>query len=398
MTEGDTLNGEKKATVDDEQLPLIIRMPVDVRSLALTVIAATLAILLIQFAQSVLIPITLGVLLSYALTPIVSALARIHVPRALGAAIALALLVGSVGIGIYTLSDNAMAIVADVPQAARRLRERVVTHRTQPSGMFTQVQQAAKEIEKTADMATTMPDDTRSTLGSRDAVQRVQIVQPAFKASDYIWMGGVGLFGFLGQAVVILFLVYFLLLTGDLFKRKLVRIAGPTLSKRKVTVQILDDINSQIESFIKVQVVTSLVVAVATGTALWWLGLDNFADVGTARRPGQPHSVSGPDRSQRRTRRRRVPAVQRSRTDGVRLRYGAADYRSRGLLADAGAFEPGGADESGGDLCRPVVLDLDVGRMGHRAGGADAHDDQEHLRSRRGLSVGWGAAGRMTKC
>jgi predicted PurR-regulated permease PerM len=277
MTEGDTLNGEKKATVDDEQLPLIIRMPVDIRSLALTVIAATLAILLIQFAQSVLIPITLGVLLSYALTPIVSALARIHVPRALGAAIALALLVGSVGIGIYTLSDNAMAIVADVPQAARRLRERVVTHRTQPSGMFTQVQQAAKEIEKTADMATTMPDDTRSTLGSRDAVQRVQIVQPAFKASDYIWMGGVGLFGFLGQAVVILFLVYFLLLTGDLFKRKLVRIAGPTLSKRKVTVQILDDINSQIESFIKVQVVTSLVVAVATGTALWWLGLDNFA-------------------------------------------------------------------------------------------------------------------------
>jgi predicted PurR-regulated permease PerM len=279
MTEGDTRNGEKKATVEPvepEQLPLIIRMPVDIRSLALTVIAASLAILLLQYAQSVLIPIALGVLISYALTPIVGSLARLHVPRAIGAALALALLVGGVGVGIYTLSDEAMAIVADVPQTARRLRERVLTHRTQAPGMLTQVQQAAQAIEKTADVATSVTEDPRSG-GSRDAVQRVQIVQPAFKASDYIWMGGVGLFGFLGQAVVILFLVYFLLLTGDLYKRKLVKIAGPTLSKKKVTVQILDDINDQIENFIKVQVVTSLVVAVATGAALWWLGLQNFA-------------------------------------------------------------------------------------------------------------------------
>jgi predicted PurR-regulated permease PerM len=280
MTEGDTRDGEKKATVEPvepEQLPLIIRMPVDIRSLALTVIAVSLAILLLQYAQSVLIPITLGVLISYALTPIVGSLARLHVPRAIGAALALALLVGGVGVGIYTLSDEAMAIVADVPQAARRLRERVITHRTQAPGMLTQVQQAAKEIEKTADVATSVTEDPRPSAGARDAVQRVQIVQPAFKASDYIWMGGVGLFGFLGQAIVILFLVYFLLVSGDLFKRKLVKIAGPTLSKKKVTVQILDDINAQIENFIKVQVVTSLVVAVATGAALWWFGLENFA-------------------------------------------------------------------------------------------------------------------------
>jgi predicted PurR-regulated permease PerM len=276
MTEGDTQNGESKVTVEDEQVPLLIRMPVDIRSLALTVIAAALTIFILQYAQSVLIPITLGVLISYALMPLVSAFARVRIPRVVGAALALALVVGSAGIGVYTLSDEAMAIVADVPQAAKRLRERIINHRSSSSTVLTQVQEAAKELEKTADVATSVADDPRPG-GNRDAIQRVQMVQPAFKASDYLWMGGVGLFGFLGQAIVILFLAYFLLITGDLYKRKLVKIAGPTLSKKKVTVQILDDINLQIESFIKVNVITSLIVAVATAGALWWLGLENYA-------------------------------------------------------------------------------------------------------------------------
>jgi predicted PurR-regulated permease PerM len=81
--------------------------------------------------------------------------------------------------------------------------------------------------------------------------------------------------GFGTQFVLVLFLVYFFLVTGDLYKRKVVKIAGPTLTKKKITVQILDEINQQIENFMRVQVFTSVVVAVATGLALWWLGVAN---------------------------------------------------------------------------------------------------------------------------
>jgi predicted PurR-regulated permease PerM len=251
--------------------PLVIQMPVDVRSLALSVIASLALVLMLQYAESVLIPIVIGILISYALSPMVAAMAKGHIPRAIGAAVAVLVLVGSIGAGAYTLSDEARSIVANVPEAARRLRERVSAHRTERDTMLTQVQDAAKEIEKTADAATADADPRRG------PVQKVEVVQPAFRASDYLWMGGVGLFGFLGQFVMILFLSYFLLVTGDLYKRKFVKIAGPTLSKKKVTVQILDEINSQIENFIKVQVLTSVIVAVATGAALWWLGLQNFA-------------------------------------------------------------------------------------------------------------------------
>ena len=92
----------------------------------------------------------------------VAALERYHLPRFVGAAIAVSLLVGGLGLGVYTLSDEATAIVATIPEASRRIRDRVITQRRQNTNtIISQVQEAAKEIEKTADAATTPPEDAR---------------------------------------------------------------------------------------------------------------------------------------------------------------------------------------------------------------------------------------------
>ena len=47
--------------------PLVIRMPVDVRSLSLSILAGLAVIISLQYAQSVLIPVVLGILLSLSL-------------------------------------------------------------------------------------------------------------------------------------------------------------------------------------------------------------------------------------------------------------------------------------------------------------------------------------------
>ena len=281
MEERVTPDGEKKAA-DRTQRPKSegpARHPHAGRraQLSLSVIAALAVIIALQHAQIGAHPGRARVLLSYALSPIVDSLARLHVPRAVGAAVAVALLVGSIGIGVYTLSDEAVAIVAKVPEAAQRSAS--ASRRTQPAEQRRRSSsRSSRRRKRSRRRLTSRPRPTSRERRARgDQVQRVQIVEPAFRASDYIWMGGVGLFGFLGQFAVILFLVYFLLVTGDLYKRKMVKIAGPTLAKKSVTVQILDEINQQIESFIKVQLITSLIVAVATGFALWAFGVENFA-------------------------------------------------------------------------------------------------------------------------
>ena len=255
--------------IDSPPVAATLAGPVDIRNVSLSILTVVAVILMLQYMQPVLIPVALGILISYALWPIVTALARIKVPRAIGAAVAVIVFVGAIGFTFYTFSDEAMGIIRDIPPAARSLRERIEARKSKASETaLEQVQEAATEIDKAAAKASEPTVQTRG-------VQKVEVVQPSFRISDYVGMGG-GIIPLGGQFVVILFLVYFMLVTGDLFKRKLVRIAGPTLTRKKITVQILDEINRQIESFIKVQVLTSALVGTATALALWWFGVHHF--------------------------------------------------------------------------------------------------------------------------
>src|SRR3546814_553012 len=74
---------------------------------------------------------------------------------------------------------------------------------------------------------------------------------------------------------MVLFLVFFAPLSGDTFKRKLVRLTGPSLSNKKITVQILDDINTSIQKYMLMLLVTNSLLSLTMWAALHWIGLDN---------------------------------------------------------------------------------------------------------------------------
>lgn len=241
--------------------------------LAIALVSTVALIYALQWAQSVLVPVVIGILVAYAVEPPVSWMERRKVPRAVGAAIALTVLLAILGVGAYTLSGQVLQIVRQVPEAAQRIRERV-RDRNMQSGALGEVQKAANELQKTAEVASAQSEPKRDP--STPAVQRVEVVEPAFDAKSYLYWGGMNLIGAAGQFAVIVFLVYFFLVTGDLYKRKIVKIAGPALWQKKLTVQILDEINVQISSFIRVQVLTSFIVAVATAAALWFLGVRQY--------------------------------------------------------------------------------------------------------------------------
>jgi predicted PurR-regulated permease PerM len=76
---------------------------------------------------------------------------------------------------------------------------------------------------------------------------------------------------------MVLFLTYFLLASGDAFRRKWVVLSGPTLSRRRITVQVLDEIGHQVKRYLAVQLLSSVAVGVASGLAFWAIGLDNAA-------------------------------------------------------------------------------------------------------------------------
>jgi predicted PurR-regulated permease PerM len=250
------------------------RVDVNARSIALTIIAAAAAMFILEWASEVFIPIVLSILISYALEPIVLGLIRLRIPRVVGSALVVATVAGTFGYTAYALSDDATAIIASLPDAAAKLRQALRHDRGAP-GAIENVKRAAEELQKTADEAAGANPVPRG-------VQRVQIEAPTIDVRQYLSWGSASLVAFSGQAVLVIFFVFFLLASGDLFKRKLVKLVGPSLEQKKITVQILNEIDSQIERFLFVRVVTSIVVGVATWLAFRMVGLEQAGVWGIA--------------------------------------------------------------------------------------------------------------------
>ena len=248
--------------------------PVDVnaRSMMLIVIAAAAAMFVLQWASEVFIPIVLSVLISYALEPIVVGLIRLRLPRMLASGLVVASMAGTFGYTGYALSDDAAAIVASLPDAAVKLRRAMRHGKT---SAIESVNRAAQELQKTA-------DEAAGKNPAPNGVQRVQIEEPTIDVKQYVSWGSASVVAFARQAVLVVFFVFFLLASGDLFKRKLVKLVGPSLEKKKITVQILNEIDVQIERFLFVRVITSVAVGVATWLAFRFIGLEQAGVWGIA--------------------------------------------------------------------------------------------------------------------
>ena len=250
-----------------EKERVLLHMPIDVRNMSMIVIASLLGLYALRWAAEIVIPVLMGLLFSYALTPLVNGLVRAGVPRALGAGVVMIALVGGIGWGTWSLNDQANNLIESLPDAAAKLRDTLhpVQHNPSPSTMDT-VQKAAATLAQATDSAKPTP-----------GVAKVQIVKPTFNIQDYLFTGTMRAAEAAAQVLVVAFITYFLLAAGDTFRRKLARIAGPNFAKRKITVQALDEITEQIQRYLLVQLLTSVAVGVATALAFWALGFNNAA-------------------------------------------------------------------------------------------------------------------------
>jgi predicted PurR-regulated permease PerM len=246
--------------------------PIASRSVALRIIAILAVIGALWLAQPFLVPLLIGILLAYALTPLVTLLDRSHIPRALGALVVMGGVFGSVGGAVYAAGDQIQKIVEQLPEAARNLSTALARLNTDPSGSLQKMQKAATAVEKAASIP---PAGAVAPAATRSSPLHVIVDQPGFGVGNFLLLSSIGLLGFAGQAAMVFFLTYFLLLGGDTFKRKLVRLTGPTLTHKKITVQILDDINVSIQKYLFMLLVTNLLVALLTWAALSGLGIEN---------------------------------------------------------------------------------------------------------------------------
>lgn len=233
-------------------------------STALGVMAVIALVAALYFARAFFVPLLIGMLASYALHPLVDWLKECHVPRAVGAAVVLALLVGGLSWMAFSLRDDAAAMFVGLPDAARKLRQNLSAARTSEPTPLQNMKEAAKEIEGAAADAGKKP-------GERAAV--IHPSAPTAWLSDYALVQTRLLMTIVAQAPIIVLLTYFLLASGTHFRRKLLQLVGGSLTRRKDAVRVLDEIDVQVQRYLLAVLLSNVLLGIGTWLAFEALGM-----------------------------------------------------------------------------------------------------------------------------
>jgi predicted PurR-regulated permease PerM len=224
------------------------------------VIATIAVIMLLNYGEPFFVPFLVALLLSYALAPVVYALTFVVRYRALAAGLVVSSIVALIGLGVWAWSDDIEGLVQKVPAAAKTISRSLQRMAQKPGNPVAEVQKAAKEVDAlTRDKSTPAAPPP---------------AQPTLSVWQVVWKGWTGFVTAGTQTMAVLFLVFFMLASGDLFKRKLMTLAGPRLSERKDALRVIEEIDRQIRRYLGVLLISNVLVGLGTWAAYAALGVE----------------------------------------------------------------------------------------------------------------------------
>jgi predicted PurR-regulated permease PerM len=249
----ETTEPDERPRPDARKLKDLFQGAFAVRNVALTGLLVLASFYTLYFARSFLLPIVLAVLLALLLTPVVRGMKRLHIPGALAAAVVVLGLLGGVGFGVYELSGPAYEWMQKAPQSLRKVEARVreIKRPVQTIG------RATEQVEKIAAVGAPKPAavtvKAAPSLGQRLLSGTTELVA--------------------GAAVMIV-LLYFLLASGDLFLRKLIKVL-PSLADKRRAVEMARQVESEIATYLWTVTLINVGLGLAVWGAMAWIGLPN---------------------------------------------------------------------------------------------------------------------------
>ena len=203
-----------------------------------------------------MLPIVVSVLFTVLVGPPVRWLKRRGMPEALGAGV---LVFGTVIVicgSMYFLAEPASEWIERAPKTMQQV-ERKLKAVIRP---FASIQATASKVEEVT---------TPTTNG--DNTQKVELAKPGLISR----LSGTTA-SFLGAALTVIFLTYFLLAAGTLFRQKLAEVL-PGRAERAHVVEALAEIEVQMSRYLVLTTIINAVVGLLTWGALALLGMPNAA-------------------------------------------------------------------------------------------------------------------------
>jgi predicted PurR-regulated permease PerM len=246
---------------DPNRAPALVRRS---RNRSVDVIAGVALVALLKWGEPFFVPLLVSIILSFALSPLVDVIERAVRYRVIAATLVMAVFLGAIGAAAWMWSDEAVTMWGKIPDTVHTVADSFKRMARQPSKPITEVKKAAAEIESAARQA---PG------GSPAAAPAANAPAPSFW--QVLWAGGKSVGVVLSQVVAVIFLVFFMLCSGTLFKRKLVVMSGERLTQRKLTVEMLDEIDRQVRRYLVVLIIANTLVGFGTYGVFRLAGLEN---------------------------------------------------------------------------------------------------------------------------
>ena len=242
-------------------------------TIAVVILMVIALVAALYLARAFFVPLLIGILASYTLSPLVDWLKTWRVPAALAAALVMAVLIGGTAWIAVSLTPQATAMIEKLPEAARRLRLSLSDARSGSPTALQNMQAAANEIQGAATDAGAKP-------GARVVV--VKTSEPSLWLRDYALAQSALLVTVAAQTPMVLLLTYFLLASGSHFRRKLVGFVGPSLTRKKDAVLILQEVDIQVQRYLLAMLASNALVGVGTWLAFQALGMEQAGVWGVA--------------------------------------------------------------------------------------------------------------------
>ena len=230
---------------------------------ALVVLATIAVIFLLYWGEPFFVPLLIALFVSYALAPAVNALTKVVRFRVVAAALVVFSIIGVVGFGAWAWSDDLEAAWVKLPGAAKEVSRSLQRLAAKPGNPVAEVSKAAAEVESAA----------RKSAGAPPAPPPAAQAPPT-PVLELLWKGWKNVMVAATHVMVVLFLVFFMLASGDLFKRKLLTIAGERLSQRKDALRIIEEIDLQVRRYLGVLLLANILVGLGTWLAFAWLRVE----------------------------------------------------------------------------------------------------------------------------
>lgn len=211
-----------------------------------------LAVLAALYAASaIILPIVLAFILMLLLQPAVRLLERVRLPRALGALVVILLVIGTLAGLVAALSVPAATWAERLPQGIPRLEAHLVVLKRPIEALQALIQQAEQAT------------DTPGQKGATIAVRRDLGLSGALFAGTRAVVDG------LFTTILVL---YFLLVSGDIFMRRVVEIL-PSFGEKRQAVDISQQVSQDISAYLVTITVMNAAVGIATAAAMYMCGL-----------------------------------------------------------------------------------------------------------------------------